>query len=69
MADITKCTNSGCSVKDKCYRWTAIEDEFWQAVSLFQFRISDGKITCDHFWANCDDKDLMKIFDGRGYKI
>ena len=34
MADICKCTNDKCPIKEQCYRWTA-EDEDLQAYSHF----------------------------------
>ena len=71
MADITKCVNGACPVKNKCYRWTA-QDSERQAVELFDFKVVERKVHCEFFWLNSRDKkdnDLTKVFDGRGYKI
>lgn len=71
MADITKCLNDGCPVRNKCYRWTAQGSER-QAVQLFDYKVVDRKVHCEHFWLNSSDKkdnELTKVFDGRGYKI
>lgn len=72
MADITKCLNDGCPVRNKCYRFTAPSNEYAQAVSMFDYKVVERKVHCDHFWLNSSDKkdnDLTKVFDGRGYKI
>ena len=34
MADITKCTAKNCKIKNKCYRFTAI-DGYWQSYANF----------------------------------
>ena len=31
MADISKCEGKGCPIKDKCYRFTAKANDFYQA--------------------------------------
>ena len=31
MADIKKCKGTNCPIKQNCYRYTAKEDEFYQA--------------------------------------
>lgn len=71
MADITKCLNDGCPVREKCYRFTA-QDSERQAVAMFDFKVVERKVHCDYFWLNSSDKkdnELTKVFDGRGYKI
>lgn len=72
MADITKCVNGACPVRNKCYRFTAPHDEVYQAVELFDFKVVERKVHCEFFWLNSSDKkdnELTKVFDGRGYKI
>ena len=46
MPDISMCMNEKCEKKDKCYRYTATPDEYWQPYCLF-----DEK-DCTHFWDN-----------------
>lgn len=49
MSDITKCTAKNCQLKDKCYRYTAI-DGYWQSYANFNKdkKIKDKK-ECDDF--------------------
>lgn len=51
MADIAKCFNERCPIKNTCYRYTAISDEFLQVYGNFNFKTdSNGQVTCDkHF--------------------
>lgn len=49
MADISKCNGENCSVKEKCYRYTAPEDEY-QSYVIAPYKIKDGKFTCDLYW-------------------
>lgn len=30
MADISKCDGDGCPLKDKCYRYLVVADDFYQ---------------------------------------
>lgn len=50
MADITKCANKNCSVKYKCYRFTALDDSHWQSYADFNSSkpITDAS-QCEHF--------------------
>lgn len=34
MADITKCSNNKCKIKEQCYRYTA-KDDYWQSYAEF----------------------------------
>lgn len=36
MADITKCTNEKCELKNKCRRYTAISNEYYQSYAYFE---------------------------------
>lgn len=45
MTDITKCSNTGCPIKEDCYRWNS-EDSQRQSYSEFTYQ--NGK--CDDFW-------------------
>lgn len=49
MADITKCANKKCKIKESCYRYTA-NDGYWQSYANFK----DGKTIkdkkeCEHY--------------------
>ncbi len=46
MPDISMCSNEECPSKDKCYRYVAIPDEYWQSYGAFSFDVS-GK--CSYF--------------------
>jgi hypothetical protein len=48
MADITKCPGEGCGLKEVCYRYTAPEDEYWQAY-LLETPTDDP---CPYYWQN-----------------
>lgn len=50
MADISKCANKNCKIKDMCYRHTAPEG-YWQSYMMFgeNKKIKD-KNECEYFW-------------------
>ena len=48
MADITKCSGTGCPHKEKCYRFTAPADEYGQSYFVKPPLKDDG--TCNLFW-------------------
>lgn len=48
MADITMCRGENCSKREKCYRYTAPVDEYWQSV----FTDTPKEIPCEHFLLN-----------------
>lgn len=48
MPDISMCENTKCYVKDKCYRYTAIPSEYWQAFSTFDYDDSQGSCFIDN---------------------
>lgn len=49
MADITMCQDKDCPMKDHCYRYTAIANEYYQSY----FTESPRKdLQCDEFWDN-----------------
>jgi len=45
MADICMCRNETCPLKETCYRFNAIADDYWQTYSDFEYK--DG---CNHYW-------------------
>lgn len=47
MPDISMCQNSDCPSAEKCYRFMAVPNEYWQ--SLSDFRPNDGEIKCKYF--------------------
>ena len=47
MPDITMCCNYDCPLKDKCYRYRAVPDSYWQSFAMFN---TTGEKDCDHFW-------------------
>jgi len=53
MPDITMCQNNLCALRDRCYRFTAKPDGYYQLYSMFQPRIrfkdKTGIIDCEHF--------------------
>jgi len=56
MADISKCKNKQCPIKESCYRYTVPADPQWQSYCMFTY--DNGK--CDDFWDNCITKSTKK---------
>jgi hypothetical protein len=60
--DITKCLGQikaiDCPYKEKCYRFTAKEDELYQSYFM-ELPLKDGK--CDHYWGKNGEKIWNKI--------
>jgi hypothetical protein len=52
MADITKCTGDYCELRESCYRFKAIENEFRQA--YFSKAPNLTSYECDMYWQYCD---------------
>lgn len=51
MADITKCTNNLCYIKEKCYRYTVKPDEYYQSYCRFEPSNKDpDNYTCNSFY-------------------
>ena len=54
MPDITMCDNEQCPLREKCYRFRAIPDPYWQSFAHFEpstYPTPKGTQTeCDHFW-------------------
>jgi hypothetical protein len=53
MADITKCKGTNCPMKQNCYRYTAKEDEFYQA---YFTEVPIKKDECDMYWHTTKNK-------------
>jgi hypothetical protein len=43
MPDITMCRNQFCTIKDRCYRWTAEPNPHWQSYAWFKEPSSNEK--------------------------
>lgn len=50
MADISKCKDSKCPSKLRCYRWTAPSTEHRQ--SYINTHREEDAVNCDFFWEN-----------------
>ena len=48
-ADISKCDGKGCPIKEKCYRYTAKDDEVCQAYLTLS---DEEKKDCKYFYLN-----------------
>lgn len=51
MADISKCGGEGCLKRDRCERFTALSNEYWQSYSDHVGRVQEGK-ECEDFVEN-----------------
>lgn len=49
MADITMCSGKNCSMKNRCFRYTATADKYRQSYFATP-PINNGK--CHYFWDN-----------------
>lgn len=47
MPDITKCPGEGCSVREKCYRFTATANQDYQS---WMATPSPSGEECEYFW-------------------
>jgi hypothetical protein len=56
MADITKCSGDNCPIKENCYRFTAVENEYRQSYFIKIPYNHESKI-CDYFMKVLDKKD------------
>lgn len=49
MADITKCVNKKCKIKELCYRYTA-KDGYYQSYANFnEGKVIKNKKECEHY--------------------
>jgi hypothetical protein len=57
MTDITKCSGTGCSVKDNCYRYKAKSGMFQS-----MFATPPGKDdSCNYYWKVEDSLELKRL--------
>ncbi len=61
MADITMCMGGKCPRKDKCWRYKAPRDEYWQ--SFFHEVPYEKYCECSHYWPIGGDDDGHKKAD------
>ena len=61
-ADIAMCGNESCSLKMKCYRFTAIPTPGRQ--SYCDYKPTDGK--CDDFWDNAGRRSRFDVSENIG---
>ena len=59
MADITKCRDKDCPVKEKCYRWTA-EEDMMQSYFVESPRSDEG---CEMFWGENSEQIMNQLKD------
>ena len=52
MADISKCGGVDCSIKEKCYRYTATSNEYRQSYMMPDKKGKD----CEYYWDNKQKK-------------
>jgi hypothetical protein len=51
MTDISKCEGIDCPIRDKCRRFTAKPNEYWQSYIVQNELMGDYKNgKCDEFW-------------------
>lgn len=53
MADITKCEDKDCPMKESCYRFTAKAKDFWQSYFMESPRKGNE---CDMYWGHRKSK-------------
>jgi hypothetical protein len=51
MADITKCKNENCKLKEDCYRYTAL-DGYYQSYFTEWDKEVNNAAECEYFWDN-----------------
>jgi hypothetical protein len=52
MPDISMCSNSTCPLREQCYRFTAVPNEYRQSYGTFKPEIKGDKVECKHFIDN-----------------
>ena len=57
MVDITMCTNEKCLLKDKCFRYLATPDPYYQAYYILDNDDDDGS-NCKLYF-ECKDKKTL----------
>lgn len=57
MSDIVKCEGEGCPIREKCYRFMAIDDDYQAYLIKTPFKYD----FCGKFISYEDEMDLTKI--------
>lgn len=52
MSDISMCYAKNCKDKNKCYRFTAIPDKYWQSYMDPSDKEEKDRKKCSYFWDN-----------------
>ena len=69
MADIAMCSGKDCPIKETCYRFTSLVNEYGQSYFLEPpGKIEKGKFTCDMYWGEQAESiwsQLKNIVDGK----
>jgi hypothetical protein len=52
--DITMCSGDNCQKKESCYRFTALPNDYWQAVFI-DVPVDLVTQECEHYWNNYVD--------------
>lgn len=56
MPDITMCCNHECPLREKCYRYRARPDKYWQSYAFYKPEnkpfgpVGDTSLECEYFW-------------------
>ena len=61
MADVTKCNNKNCTLRNECYRFTAVENEYRQSYFAETPKQIEGE--CPEFWSNKGYTSKTKTFE------
>jgi hypothetical protein len=59
MPDITKCSGSGCMLRETCYRYTAESSEFrqsWFSDNII-WKLENGEFKCDSYYPDMETED------------
>jgi hypothetical protein len=50
MADITKCKNENCKIKEDCYRYTSLAGKHQSY--MFMDKVVKNAANCEYYWDN-----------------
>ena len=70
MADITKCNNKSCLIKETCWRWLAPVNKKWQSYALFEYiDLSECVNGCQDYWEYRKIERVGKIYKAKVKEI
>ena len=55
--DISKCTGEGCLLKEKCYRFVAEPNPYWQSYMAPPKKSVKNKDECNYYWSLIDESE------------